>query len=1223
MGCKIQLTTMQNKRIILTSTILFLFSITVRGQQNYVPTIIAPSPDAVSLGKYGDLPVGQYNGSVGVSVPIYTINVGGVQVPISLSCNTSGIKVEEVSGWTGLGWTLNAGGVIAVSTNGISDFDATAGYLSHSYDLSTFEALSEQDKKDLLVLVNSQNLDINPDLYTYNFNGNSGKFLIDKSTMNAFAIPMNNLLIKLPDSQINRWEIVDANGNRYIFQDREINVSEDVSGHNYSLTPSYYLTKIITSTNREINFNYQSYTNTYYARVSSTRDYFDRNVVGGRVEPGCLQSYNERYSIVSVSGKRIESITWEGGSVKFIKSIETRQDMPGDYFLKAIEVYDARNLLEKKFQMSYGYFETDGGQSFPNQTALMPAKRLKLLSVTEVNSLNIGLPPFQFEYFNGVPYYFSRAQDLWGYYNGAAGNVSLLQKLDGHLGNADRSANENAKAGTLSKIIYPTGGYTQFSFESNDALLPLSEYYKYPYPVYSLTSDPGLVIASIQSNQNIVNFDSEPAILSEDGLKLFAYTIVYPESINCPGTNKDCIGNLSIEIESHDENFYVSIENQLVFENGVATGEIWLPAGKTYRFRRIGGNVFGTVCTLIGKKNPLTHIINGTPYINVKVGGVRLFYQTNVSATGSSVTKKYYYHQNLTTPEGDRFLQPSSGRLSSFPVFGFSSYTSGANYLCTKYTMAAGSMAPMAVNGGGAVGYKYVQEISEVPGTISKTLTEFVSCDIVNDNYSYTYPYINGMSRDYLRGLVLNEKKFRFEDNNFELASEEIFSYNLDSLTVGKSILGCTTGCAEYTYYNTLGFTECNNTIFKQYSVATNWVFKTKSELRIFATPSSFIATSDHYSYKEDNFLVLEHLRIDSKGNETSVKFKYASDFLPASPYAEMIDRNIIAPIVEKTTTDKTNNLELSREKINFELWQNQSLIGVESIQNSVFGNVLETGLTINSYDIYGNVLETVSRDGIVTSYLWGYNNSLPVVKVVGMPLSQIAPLVDMTIMNNVDGSYTDLQIRNEVQNIYNSLSELNAQVFTYTYRPLVGMTSETDPSGRTTFYEYDDFNRLSVVKDQDGKVLRKICYNYAGQPEDCGVIIYQSVEKSGNFTRNNCGGGYTGSTVTYTVSAGTYTSTISLEDANQQAQADVNANGQAYANVNGTCTVTCSSGNCSGVNKKCINNVCETGVPVVIDCEFDTEFNKWRYWYVYQFSDNSWSTYTWYSIEVFPCILD
>ncbi|MDR1154257.1 MAG: RHS repeat protein [Bacteroidales bacterium] len=55
-----------------------------------------------------------------------------------------------------------------------------------------------------------------------------------------------------------------------------------------------------------------------------------------------------------------------------------------------------------------------------------------------------------------------------------------------------------------------------------------------------------------------------------------------------------------------------------------------------------------------------------------------------------------------------------------------------------------------------------------------------------------------------------------------------------------------------------------------------------------------------------------------------------------------------------------------------------------------------------------------------------------------------------------------------------------DALMTTHTYKPLVGMTSETDPSGRTVFYEYDDFGRLKCVKDEEGKIIKEHRYHYA-----------------------------------------------------------------------------------------------------------------------------------------------
>ncbi|WP_131474479.1 DUF5977 domain-containing protein [Flavobacterium sp. KMS] len=76
----------------------------------------------------------------------------------------------------------------------------------------------------------------------------------------------------------------------------------------------------------------------------------------------------------------------------------------------------------------------------------------------------------------------------------------------------------------------------------------------------------------------------------------------------------------------------------------------------------------------------------------------------------------------------------------------------------------------------------------------------------------------------------------------------------------------------------------------------------------------------------------------------------------------------------------------------------------------------------------------------------------------------------------------------------------------------------------------------------------------YANTNGTCSYL-FKNVAKSGSFTRNNCGAGGTGATVTYTVPANTYSSTSSQADADAQAQNVVNANGQTYANTNGTCS--------------------------------------------------------------------
>ncbi|HEV7781422.1 MAG TPA: DUF5977 domain-containing protein [Chitinophagaceae bacterium] len=128
-------------------------------------------------------------------------------------------------------------------------------------------------------------------------------------------------------------------------------------------------------------------------------------------------------------------------------------------------------------------------------------------------------------------------------------------------------------------------------------------------------------------------------------------------------------------------------------------------------------------------------------------------------------------------------------------------------------------------------------------------------------------------------------------------------------------------------------------------------------------------------------------------------------------------------------------------------------------------------------------------------------------------------------------------------------------------------------------------------------------------------TCLYYNTSQSQSFTRNNCSSGYIGSTVTYTVPANTYNSATSQAAADQLATDDMTANGQNYANTNGTCTLA-GCGTCTGNDKKCINNICETGTWAVVSSVYkkvivDGNYAfRWVCTYRYCFSDGTQSTY-------------
>ena len=83
--------------------------------------VVPPSPNTSAIAKYADWPVNLYTGLPNIDIPLCQLHAKGTAVPISISYHAAGNKVGEVASWVGLGWSLNAGGVITRSVRGLPD----------------------------------------------------------------------------------------------------------------------------------------------------------------------------------------------------------------------------------------------------------------------------------------------------------------------------------------------------------------------------------------------------------------------------------------------------------------------------------------------------------------------------------------------------------------------------------------------------------------------------------------------------------------------------------------------------------------------------------------------------------------------------------------------------------------------------------------------------------------------------------------------------------------------------------------------------------------------------------------------------------------------------------------------------------------------------------------------------------------------------------------------
>lgn len=125
------------------------------------------------------------------------------------------------------------------------------------------------------------------------------------------------------------------------------------------------------------------------------------------------------------------------------------------------------------------------------------------------------------------------------------------------------------------------------------------------------------------------------------------------------------------------------------------------------------------------------------------------------------------------------------------------------------------------------------------------------------------------------------------------------------------------------------------------------------------------------------------------------------------------------------------------------------------------------------------------------------------------------------------------------------------ARMKTTTYDPLIGETSECDENNRITYYAYDNLGRLQFVQDEYHNILKAYEYNNVSAAKQNGCPgTYNNKELSEVLTKS-CSSGYLGQSTTYTVPANQFSSTISQQDADIQAEIYLLTNGQASINNN------------------------------------------------------------------------
>ncbi len=475
----------------IVSILLLLVALQVQAQPTEPPklnnSMIPPSPDAASLGKYGVFPVTLYTGSPNISIPITEVKTNKLSLPVSLSYNYNGYKIGDEASSIGLGWALQSGGVITRMPKSRTDDQAVPTLTYKWYDVPYLTDLMEDPK--FLDEVKFNQVDMEPDIYNFSFSGYSGKFIL--IGQRAFLFPKQDLVIT---ENGGGFYIHTPDGAIYNFQTTETTkpLLGNSPGGLGDYVSSWYLTSIKSEhSNEYINFTYTDWVHMLpHSAISDNLTKIDGGTTGGvSCSPIPCFTANTSQAVTSrVFAKQIATISSSNMLVKFIKNTVTRNDLvhgnsyPG-YSIKTIEIYNKpNNELIKKVDLNQGYFgpSNDNNATFKHlklnsvQTTGYKYKKVNGQTVTET----LLEPPHVFAYTNEEAQFYKVGKriDKWGYYNGADNSWLFSSDIPENFPTipiGDREVHvDYMKSGILEKITYPTGGYSTFDYENNIVRLP-------------------------------------------------------------------------------------------------------------------------------------------------------------------------------------------------------------------------------------------------------------------------------------------------------------------------------------------------------------------------------------------------------------------------------------------------------------------------------------------------------------------------------------------------------------------------------------------------------------------------------------------------------------------------------------------------------------------------------------------------------------------------------
>ncbi len=1071
-----------------------IFNFTALAQdQSFAFTNSLSSPESKGSTN-GSSNVDMLRGVLNTSIPLYNFKGKEIDLPLSMSYSSSGIKVNQIASNIGLGWNLNFGGRITREVQMIPDDRTVENYAN----IQCHSAVGG-------------NNDIDPhairDYYRMNVMGMDELFKRKYGTA-TFECITNTLItievnIQGHNNLGNGSECIFtvADGTKFYFGQN--NAREKTTSNAQNSVPNcpdiftetisvWLLTKIISKNKLDqYDFVYQNYEWANYIPVTGDGKY-DAGVVKivtseYKVNQQIIKEiYHNSSKIVGFNHANRDDLNFVGGTGNKLTEILF-------YNYKGAEP-------NSKVQFSYSYFGPVIGDYLSKRLKLNEIEFLGIVS----NTISSENKKYKFDYISPelVPRIDSMGKDYIGLYNGRDDNANLLNNpynyypglyTNCNLPNSKRSYDfTKSLIGTLSKIIFPNKGYQEFEYDQN----ALNGGYGLIYhPDVTPMIPTNQVLGGTQIGPNISCSYENSVATTPNNTMLSLNLMSFPNS---------CYATSNYHYNSDVKSTFMRIDNGLGTTLKLQTG-----GNGVYLIQRLPNVTCNTSDDSTGECINDSGVTVPSVYNTCMINTNEIFY------TGSNSSQPLDFIKGGLTGCGESITDLSL-QDGNYQITIWSYDNESASVSVYKEILVPGAVIPAF--------YENLDvNTNLVDGFRIKSITSFDQNNkfISKKKYRYNNGILNNVINNFYPIYTYGGYTVHFNSHGYSnpanlIYNKEIYEINVNELQEDK-------GYTLYKHDNLDNMIDTNLYLLRNdvslLGVSALSMNRFKLDM---LTSKSIFNKSLILTYKEDYLYDQNQSPLrdgDFNMHEELPKFYFLSKKITTNYYEankKILHEQLFEYDYQKILKSTSNTTDIIEYEYNPLLYYDGIETPVSDIKSNIGGHTkyiysdvpgqflgnpvtryfiteiqaskpnepLEPKTRIE-YDADGNMVSTVQvTPGAIAnnqwdSFVYGYDNRFVVAKLTGIKYSDIPPALIASIKTATSQAITPTSIA-AVETALNALrtsTDANvaaAQITTYTYNPVYGALSMTDAKGYSLYTEYDAFGRLARTKEKaaDGSFI-------------------------------------------------------------------------------------------------------------------------------------------------------